>query len=661
RTVTAPCPPRLHHHYAMADGTIVRQKKEKGGGGVAAQSLIRKLTTEKAVKAHRQQAQQTSATEEDITNVKLTSRGIKTIESLELPSLRRLDLSKNSLNRLKGLQGCPQVTYLTAAGNELTGDGLDGVRPLKDLKVFNASGNRVRRIPPAVFAQFRQLQALVLSDNEISEVPPTWLKKGLLSLNTLVLSHNKLKSLSGTGLGRLTALTKLSISYNTLVELPDLSACSGLEELRAAHNIVTQVPASLSKNAALRTLDLGHNRIDDWVGLERLGKSLKSLMQLSLSGNPICGAAGAAEKIVTGEEDGEEKYVAKVRSLFPGLKVRDGKRILMKKSHTYYEQRGGEQGGGGGGGGGGNKDSTMRGTTPGKRAPSTGTMARPDKGDGDDGGGGVKSGDRKARQLVSGERKKESSRPKETRVGQGSGESSANMEEEGAGTSKEERKRKRKAAREAAAEEAQTEATAALTNKQDRKTKKRRRREEEEEGEERSDSSLPVGEAAAAAPSESTDKLTQKQRRRRREEGTTAVETTTAAGAATTAVVRKKKKKTATSGGGGGRAKQQEDPYSSSEELPVPGRGGSGDGLAGEGPMAKRTADAAVPVRESGVVSVVMNTKRKGAKAKARQDSSGAGRPGGGGGQGGFSVDAMLEARGQKESIGLGSGVSAWD
>lgn len=65
------------------------------------------------------------------------------------------------------------------------------MRPLKDLKVLNASGNHVRRIPPAVFAQFRQLQALVLNNNEIPEVPPTWFKKGLLSLNTLVLSHNK--------------------------------------------------------------------------------------------------------------------------------------------------------------------------------------------------------------------------------------------------------------------------------------------------------------------------------------------------------------------------------------------------------------------------------------------------------------------------------------
>lgn len=67
------------------------------------------------------------------------------------------------------------------------------MRPLRDLKVFNASGNRVRRIPPTVLAQFRQLQALVLNNNEIAEVPPTWFKKGLLTLNTLVLSHNRVR------------------------------------------------------------------------------------------------------------------------------------------------------------------------------------------------------------------------------------------------------------------------------------------------------------------------------------------------------------------------------------------------------------------------------------------------------------------------------------
>lgn len=89
---------------------------------------------------------------------------------------------------------CPQVTYLTVAGNELTGEGLDGVRPLRDLTVFNASGNRIKRVPPSVFAQFRALQALVLNNNSIAEVPPTWFKKGLLSLNTLVMSHNQVRT-----------------------------------------------------------------------------------------------------------------------------------------------------------------------------------------------------------------------------------------------------------------------------------------------------------------------------------------------------------------------------------------------------------------------------------------------------------------------------------
>ncbi len=41
----------------------------------------------------------------------------------------------------------------------------------------------------------------------------------------LYFARLQIKSLSDSGLGRLTALTKLSVSHNTLVDLPDLSAC----------------------------------------------------------------------------------------------------------------------------------------------------------------------------------------------------------------------------------------------------------------------------------------------------------------------------------------------------------------------------------------------------------------------------------------------------
>ena len=69
----------------MAAKTTSLQDKKQGDVPL---SLIRKLTTEKAVKAHRQQTKEKAATADEITNIKLSGRGIKTIESLELPSLR---------------------------------------------------------------------------------------------------------------------------------------------------------------------------------------------------------------------------------------------------------------------------------------------------------------------------------------------------------------------------------------------------------------------------------------------------------------------------------------------------------------------------------------------------------------------------------------------
>ncbi len=63
-------------------------QQEKQHPAVVTQSFIRKLTTEKAVKAHRQHSSDKDAAEDDITNITLAARGIKSIESLDLPSLR---------------------------------------------------------------------------------------------------------------------------------------------------------------------------------------------------------------------------------------------------------------------------------------------------------------------------------------------------------------------------------------------------------------------------------------------------------------------------------------------------------------------------------------------------------------------------------------------
>lgn len=60
----------------------------EGKSPSAKQALIRKLTTEKAVKSYCQQKKEEAAAEDDISDIKLSGRGIKTIESLDLPCLR---------------------------------------------------------------------------------------------------------------------------------------------------------------------------------------------------------------------------------------------------------------------------------------------------------------------------------------------------------------------------------------------------------------------------------------------------------------------------------------------------------------------------------------------------------------------------------------------
>lgn len=447
--------------------------------------------------------------------------------------------------------------------------------------------------------------------------------------------------------------------------MPPASTNSGLEELRAAHNLISQVPVSLSKNASLRTLDLGHNRIDKWIGLERLGKSLKSLMQLSLAGNPLCGSpttATSEDKRNDGEEEGE--YVVKLRSLFPGLKVRDGKRILMKKSHTYYESRVGEEAGSGA------EDVSG----PGGR----GKPGRSSHGDGRAGLDAKSHGDGQ-RPLIEGEKKAGAKSPKskskskgvgDGRGARGSGEFGAEVLEEGKGKdeadSKAARKLTRKAARAAVAElasEAERQAKVAALGKPDKKRAKKRQREAEEGTERRKRS--PV-ETAGTASVASNGVEGRKKHRRQSEESAADSVVETAAGADDTlaastpkATKTKKKKKTkadhegtSTSSVGGSVGQRQEDPYSSSEELSVPGRG-----------PARSARAASVPVaggRESGVVSVVIKKRKsaKGASAKPWQGGAAPGRKEDGEK---FSFDAILEARGEKGTIGLGSGISAWD
>ncbi|KAJ0409560.1 hypothetical protein ATCC90586_010071 [Pythium insidiosum] len=246
--------------------------------------------------------------------VDFSGRGIETVLSFEgLDGATKLDLSRNKLTKLTNMKTVSKLTMLKLMENKLNGEGLAELRHLRNLVTLNIADNVVLRIPTDVLRHMSQLKALVLNNNSITTLE--WIPK--------------------------------------LSELPDLSSLKNITELRFSHNKLKTIPKSLAQLPKLKILELGHNQIDEWDGIEALSK-LDSLKQLSLTGNPIYGVPLDASKATEAEakedlsadeksklkeakrlEAKHKQYNFKMKRLFPNLVIRDGHRVLSKKVHGY--------------------------------------------------------------------------------------------------------------------------------------------------------------------------------------------------------------------------------------------------------------------------------------------------------------------------------------
>lgn len=387
------------------------------------------------------------------------------------------------------------------------------------------------------------------------------------------------------------------------------------------------------------------------------------------------------------EDDGG--YVSKVRSLFPSLKVRDGKRILMKKSHVYYQNRAANDDDNSNGNSTPKPDKDRKRDGSGRNLKHPATVGKAEQDEDER----MKGNERGHKDTKVSSKKEEGASEKHTEKRQGLKKSDpADAEEELRG--KKERKLKKRAARAAKATKGgegvveeivgnlseieasvnvdvkhrrhpKEEASVALKPK-----KKKRRREEEElskhtpsvvpdEQHHQQQQQLPLKTAATETTNQNSKKHDKKLKKTKQVKQKSSE----------VAKVKSSRQPSNPNGTDGGGLGAEQDPYSSSEDLPIPGIGRKTikNGVADEGAVKKRATPLGGDA-ESGVVSIVLNKKRKGAtkgsRGKAWQGGVGLESDGveqGGGAERGFSVGAMLEARAQRETVGLVSGVSAWD
>lgn len=202
-------------------------------------------------------------------NVETYNNAWGTVNQLELAS--GIFTQHANVNELKLTQN-----NLRAIPNEI-------LCPLKGLVSFNISHNRIGTLDdfaaiahicgPSSHQLFGELEALDISNNQLSRIDSNWIDSNLGQLKVLRLQHNNLTKIAGDALHGMHALTYLNLSYNQLETLPNglLNETRKLQELHLQNNKLYQLPSGLFHDLSeLMVLDLSSNQlsnsyIDSWT------------------------------------------------------------------------------------------------------------------------------------------------------------------------------------------------------------------------------------------------------------------------------------------------------------------------------------------------------------------------------------------------------------
>eukprot|EP00741_Cyanophora_paradoxa_P009888 tig00001704_g9578.t1 len=151
-----------------------------------------------------------------------------------------------------------------------------------NIRELYLSNNRLESIPGAELAKLTSLEKLFLGGNILRGLPPAIGQ--LANLQVLFLKSNQLTSLPPE-IGRLTGLKHLVLSNNELPALPrEVGRLASLEQLHAYSNRLTALPPELGRLARLKELWVANNQLAALPA--ELGR-LPALRDLDLGYNPL--------------------------------------------------------------------------------------------------------------------------------------------------------------------------------------------------------------------------------------------------------------------------------------------------------------------------------------------------------------------------------------
>lgn len=172
-----------------------------------------------------------------------------------LVNIRTLDLSKNKLTHLSGIQTLSKLKTLKCDENELRSQSLSVVSNLKNLQVLSLNKNKLGR------AQLDSSPSKSASSTHKKRSGSTKFPPLPLGLKQLNLNSNFFTSVPSQVFS-LAKLDKLDLSQNDLVAIPSsIAKLKLLTNLNLDNNNIVSLPEEVGEMKMLKSLSLQNNQI----------------------------------------------------------------------------------------------------------------------------------------------------------------------------------------------------------------------------------------------------------------------------------------------------------------------------------------------------------------------------------------------------------------
>lgn len=220
--------------------------------------------------------------DQQVNELNLSKNGITEIKGLDnFTALTTLYLMDNRITEIKNLDNLTSLEHLHLGQNLITEIiNLDNLTSLEILVLNKNKINEIKNLEKLVNLLF-----LFLGGNLITEIKNL---EHLTNLDRLSLWSNSISEIAH--LEKLTSLTSLDLWNNSIYEIKNLETLTVLTDLDLAHNLITEIK-NLEKLTALNKLNLSNNLITEIKNLEKL-TTLVNLTNLLIDDNPFIDATG---------------------------------------------------------------------------------------------------------------------------------------------------------------------------------------------------------------------------------------------------------------------------------------------------------------------------------------------------------------------------------